>query len=152
MKASFLLLTILEVIAVQLVTGKIDRVPVANVVSDKQQPAIAGKIAGRSSGNLVSCGSHSARACEWCSQGHGENWCNGDCTWKNGRCVEPGNPLCGYGFHSHVQECCSSSDPCGEGQGDCDKDSECVGSLVCGRNNCNKQAFPSRKTDCCKKG
>ena len=47
MKASFLLLPILGMIAVKLVTGKIDRVAVANVVSDKQQPAIAGKIAGR---------------------------------------------------------------------------------------------------------
>ena len=49
MKASFLLLTILGVIAVKLVTGKIDRVPVSNVVSNKQGPAIAGKISGRGS-------------------------------------------------------------------------------------------------------
>lgn len=51
MKASFLLLTILGVIAVKLVTGKIDRGTVANVVSDKQQPAIAGKIAGKRRSN-----------------------------------------------------------------------------------------------------
>ena len=49
MKASFVLLTILGVIAVKLVTAKIDLVPVSNVVSNKQGPEIAGKIAGRRS-------------------------------------------------------------------------------------------------------
>ena len=36
------------------------------------------------------------------------------------------------------EECCSDlkGSKCGEGDGDCDKDSECEGSLVCGRNNC----------------
>jgi hypothetical protein len=92
MKASFLLLTILGVIAVTLVTGKIDRVAVGNVVSDKQLPAIAGKIAGRRKRErpfprpfpkFVSCGRHEASTCAWCPQGNGESWCKGDCTWKN---------------------------------------------------------------------
>lgn len=91
MKASFLLLTILGVIAVKLVAGKIDRVAVGNVVSDKQQPAIAGKIAGRrkrASGSLVSCGTNTyAKSCGWCPEGS----CNGECTLKrSGICVESG--------------------------------------------------------------
>jgi len=64
MKASFLLLTILGVIAVKLVTGKIDRVPVSNVVSNKQQPAIAGEIANR---RRVPVGGGS---CSHCVDGH----------------------------------------------------------------------------------
>ena len=51
MKASFLLMTILGVIAVKFVTGKIDSDP-SVIVSNKQQPAIAGKIAFRRSGKL----------------------------------------------------------------------------------------------------
>ena len=35
--------------------------------------------------------------------------------------------------------------PCGEGQGDCDDDTECEGSLVCGHMNC----MNSTVTDCC---
>ena len=35
--------------------------------------------------------------------------------------------------------------PCGEGQGDCDYDTECEGSLVCGHMNCKN----STVTDCC---
>jgi len=81
MKASVLLLTILGVIAVKLVTGKIDHDTEGNVVSDKQQPAIAGTIAvrrKRGSGIRLTCRSR---------------WmlfksCNGDCTWKRDRCVE----------------------------------------------------------------
>ena len=32
--------------------------------------------------------------------------------------------------------CCTSSDPCAVGGGDCDADSECAGSAICGNNNC----------------
>ena len=35
--------------------------------------------------------------------------------------------------------------PCGEGQGDCDNDNECEGSLVCGHSNCVNVSI----TDCC---
>ena len=33
-------------------------------------------------------------------------------------------------------EFCSSSNPCEEGIGDCDEDSDCQGDLKCGVNNC----------------
>ena len=47
-------------------------------------------------------------------------------------------------------DCCSSSDPCGAGEGDCDSDGDCKGDLVCGTNNCkafNPLAYS--EADCC---
>lgn len=32
--------------------------------------------------------------------------------------------------------CCTSSNPCGKGEGDCDYDNDCIGSLACGTDNC----------------
>ena len=29
----------------------------------------------------VSCGNHKAKSCDLCPQGHGQDWCNGDCSW-----------------------------------------------------------------------
>ena len=34
--------------------------------------------------------------------------------------------------------CCTSSNKCNVGEGDCDHDSDCVGDLICGANNCAK--------------
>ena len=65
--------------------------------------------------------------------------------------VLDGNARCESGAHSQIQECCDTSHPCGEDQGDCDNDSECLGSLVCGKNNCNLSKFPTSKIDCCEK-
>ncbi|KAL7446637.1 hypothetical protein ACHAXM_011659 [Skeletonema potamos] len=31
--------------------------------------------------NKVNCGNHKAKTCELCPQGHGKDWCNGDCSW-----------------------------------------------------------------------
>ena len=46
-------------------------------------------------------------------------------------------------------KCCSTGIEgfCGEGEGDCDRDSECAGSLVCGSNNC--PWGPGDGDDCC---
>ena len=41
---------------------------------------------------------------------------------------------------------CSLESPCHQGEGDCDDDSDCAGSLVCGINNC--ESGP-RGLDCC---
>ena len=46
------------------------------------------------------------------------------------------------------RSCCTTKDPCGVDEGDCDKDSHCAGELVCGSNNCGSR-FPSG-ADCCK--
>ena len=46
--------------------------------------------------------------------------------------------------------CCSESELCKEGEGDCDDDSQCVGNLICGKDNCrdyNPTALP--ESDCC---
>ena len=39
-------------------------------------------------GGEVSCGAHYAAECQLCPQGHGSNWCNGDCRWnyKENKC------------------------------------------------------------------
>ena len=44
-------------------------------------------------------------------------------------------------------ECCTALYPCELGEGDCDNDGECVGSLVCGTDNCGG-IFDS-SADCC---
>ena len=50
--------------------------------------------------------------------------------------------------------CCTSSNQCGEGEGDCDHDSDCFGDLKCGQgngrdDNCDSSlGFPSTH-DCC---
>ena len=38
----------------------------------------------------VSCGGHFAKNCPDCPQGNGAGWCNGDCFWENGGCVDKG--------------------------------------------------------------
>ena len=50
--------------------------------------------------------------------------------------------------------CCTSSNPCGIGQGDCDSNSDCAGNLVCGSNNCKNfdSAWSSSYYDCCMEG
>ena len=34
----------------------------------------------------VSCGNHYASSCNACPQGHGQNWCHGECKWQSGKC------------------------------------------------------------------
>mmetsp|Transcript_17566 Transcript_17566/g.22758 ORF Transcript_17566/g.22758 Transcript_17566/m.22758 type:complete len:282 (+) Transcript_17566:645-1490(+) len=42
-----------------------------------------------STANIVNCGGHSASNCNDCLKGgHGEDWCNGDCYWNEGMCVQ----------------------------------------------------------------
>jgi len=36
----------------------------------------------------VSCGAHKAASCGGCPQGHGKEWCHGDCQWVNESCVK----------------------------------------------------------------
>ena len=48
-------------------------------------------------------------------------------------------------------DCCSNGIEgfCGEGEGDCDRDSECAGSLVCGNSNCPWRVPAGDEDDCC---
>ena len=51
--------------------------------------------------------------------------------------------------------CCTPGHPCGEGEGDCDRDDDCAGTnLKCGYNNCREDFadfFPNANygVDCC---
>jgi len=45
-------------------------------------------------------------------------------------------------------DCCSDSNKCGEGHGDCDSDSHCQAGLICGKNNCKGSSF-DKEDDCC---
>ena len=50
-------------------------------------------------------------------------------------------------------ECCTTSNTCEIGEGDCDSDSECTGNLVCGTDNCLSVFGHSPPDfDCCKEG
>ena len=53
----------------------------------------------------------------------------------------------GTGTIRDTVECCTKEHKCGIGEGDCDKDEECEGNLICGKNNC-KSHF-SYDADCC---
>jgi len=46
---------------------------------------------------------------------------------------------------------CNSTNPCGENEGDCDDNSDCDGSLVCGVDNCHtiNSGIISTTSDCC---
>ena len=54
----------------------------------------------------------------------------------------------------NIIRCCRKNGPCNEGEGDCNRDSECANGLVCGSNNCRRD-FSSEGTlwrrvhDCC---
>ena len=45
--------------------------------------------------------------------------------------------------------CCTSEQRCGEGEGDCSDDSDCMPGLVCGSNNCPKDMGFGDRADCC---
>jgi len=59
------------------------------------------------------------------------------------------NPLQPWGEHCEGGDsCCTLDKPCFEGEGDCDEDSECRGSLRCGTDNCYGEGFDDTD-DCC---
>ena len=47
--------------------------------------------------------------------------------------------------------CCSTTDKCGEDEGDCDNDSDCKEGLKCGNDNCSQKSGFQWDTadDCC---
>ena len=44
-------------------------------------------------------------------------------------------------------DCCTPTNPCLDGQGDCDRNEDCVGNLICGVDNCGP-SFSSIE-NCC---
>jgi len=67
----------------------------------------------------------------------------------NDCCYDPKNEVCD-GTGENSGSCCTKDFPCKAGEGDCDSDSDCVGDLVCGSNNCKGEAFLD-DDDCCYK-
>ena len=50
------------------------------------------------------------------------------------------------------ENCCSEAKPCGEMEGDCNSDKDCLIGLKCGENNCNENSGNWESTDdCCYK-
>jgi len=39
----------------------------------------------------TNCGGHMAVSCKECPEGNGAAWCNGDCAWSDGQCVDKGS-------------------------------------------------------------
>ena len=66
-----------------------------------------------------------------------ENLCNGTKC-----CQEPFS--CGFN-HSRTDSCCSSMNKCSVDEGKCSGNSDCLGNLQCGINNCGW----SNETNCC---
>lgn len=59
-----------------------------------------------------------------------------------------GSQTCNGGTYRESKDCCTSSNQCSEGQGDCDGDYECRGDLVCGgTNNCGQEFYAG--AECC---
>ena len=71
--------------------------------------------------------------------------CNKDSDCLNQEC-NTDNHKCRLDSYSTDWSKCSQASLCAEGEGDCDEDSECEGSLVCGTDNC---AAGSTFLDCC---
>ena len=46
-------------------------------------------------------------------------------------------------------DCCTTSNLCGIGDGDCDSDDQCQGDLICGSNNCDTSLGFGSEWDCC---
>ena len=55
---------------------------------------------------------------------------------------------CNGGMFLELEDCCNNLSPCDIGEGDCDTDDDCLGSLVCGKQNCGSGFFWN-STDCC---
>ena len=72
---------------------------------------------------------------------------NADCYYDGGDCLVCGPSNSDWG-------CCTSSKPCGIGEGDCDSDSGCNGDLICGSDNCQSlySGWSSSTFDCCIEG
>ena len=58
--------------------------------------------------------------------------------------IHPVDPIC-----TGADNCCGRNGyKCGLGEGDCDRNSDCIGDLVCGKNNCVGDGFDPTD-DCC---
>ena len=65
------------------------------------------------------------------------NCCEKVCKGGSGEVRKKTKKVKYYAFLKYFQaSCCKPGEPCGLYGGDCDKDEDCAGDLVCGDNNC----------------
>ena len=62
----------------------------------------------------VNCGGHFAESCASCPQGNGAVWCNGDCNWVSGQCMDENYPI-GDGYCDDA----TNTETCNFDGGDC---------------------------------
>ena len=74
------------------------------------------------------------------------NICSNDSQCLNQECETEKN-MCRLDSYSTNWSLCTVDSPCIFDEGDCDEDSDCKGSLVCGINNCGPSG--PRGMDCC---
>jgi len=65
-------------------------------------------------------------------------------------CEEPAPTKTGCHFYNNDNNCCTQQNPCTKGEGDCDQDHDCIGDLVCGKDNCHDDLGFPWWGDCCK--
>ena len=72
---------------------------------------------------------------------------------KPGQCPKPGNLKCNPktwdAYGGYKDGCCSPTEPCSEGEGDCSNDNECLAGYVCGNKNCPWGKDYQDRADCC---
>ena len=96
-------------------------------------------------------------ACNTCSEDDGH--CEYHNVCQDGLFCGSNNCLEAFGFDTEVDCCykpilgdehfCSSVNPCGEHEGDCDSNSECQSNNFCGYNNCPASLGVDSEIDCC---
>ena len=67
-------------------------------------------------------------------------------------CILKGNINCAALLNNRDEpvfrpDCCSIESPCGLKEGSCKEDGECMSTLVCGKDNCDREE--GGKTNCC---
>merc|ERR1711915_546239 len=84
---------------------------------------------------------------DWINSNIADGWCDGATTQAP---TTPRGGCVGEDTKYDWNECCTSSTPCGRGEGDCDMNQHCKAGLTCGENNC-RTFNPSahRYADCC---
>ena len=88
----------------------------------------------------------------------GDGYCddvnnNNECEWDGGDCCGE-NIIDDYCYECDCLEIgdeyfCTTDNPCGENEGDCDNDNECENDLKCGVDNCDVSLSFASSIDCC---
>merc|ERR1712088_208135 len=101
--------------------------------------------------------SASSRTLLWCPRTSSWRWdaATGPQVWVSCSSIEIVDEIIGSQIKCNgADNCCTAERPCGRNEGDCDSDSDCVGDLMCGANNCldiaeNQGKGFDSNDDCC---